>query len=86
MHLIQLFRTPLKGIDVELNTIESMANCQLRVLAIGGGGYGWLGGGGSGYIQYFHQTLDSKSSTSIRLTVGDYQEQSSCRDILILES
>ena len=55
-----------------MQTIESLANCQLRVLAVGGGGYGYIGGGGSGYIQYIDQRLDSKT-TSIKLAVGDYQ-------------
>ena len=55
-----------------MQTIESLANCQLRVLLVGGGGYGYIGGGGSGYIQYIDQRLDSKT-TSIKLAVGDYQ-------------
>ena len=38
-------------------------SCQLRVLAIGGGGYSYCPGGGSGFIQY--QTLELSQGMSI---------------------
>jgi len=58
------------GVDIVFHTDSSLNLCQLRVLAVGGGGSVWNGGGGSGYIQYFSQTLTS-TSTTIRLAVGD---------------
>ena len=55
------------------------AECELRVLAVGGGGYGaapgkGYGGGGSGFIQYYTQTYRHK--TEISLIVGDHDEAS----------
>ena len=48
----------------------SLSTCQLRILAVGGGGQsGWYEGSGSGYIKYSTQTLSS-TPTSIKLIVG----------------
>ena len=44
------FKDPGVQIELLVNTAID-ANCQLRVLAVGGGGRGYSGGGGSGYIQ-----------------------------------
>ena len=44
------FKDPGVPIELLVNTAID-ANCQLRVLAVGGGGRGYSGGGGSGYIQ-----------------------------------
>ena len=57
----------------------SISTCQLRILAVGGGGLGSeLGSGkgaGSGFIQYVTQTLTS-NPTFIKLIVGDKQKES----------
>ena len=64
------------GVMINVTTTNPLlGECQLKVLAIGGGGYGnGYGGGGSGYIQYLNKTLTA--STSISLTVGNYRESS----------
>ena len=67
-YLDRIFTQP--GVEVELSSLSVQTPCQLRVLAVGGGGNGALGGGGSGYVQYFSQTLTSTPS-KIKLTVGD---------------
>merc|ERR1719402_1038158 len=69
----RIFKQP--GVEVELSSLSVQTPCQLRVLAVGGGGNGALGGGGSGYVQYFTQTLTSTPS-NIKLTVGDKGEAS----------
>ena len=67
-YLDRIFTQP--GVEVELSSLSVQTPCQLRVLAVGGGGNGALGGGGSGYVQYFSQALTSTPS-NIKLTVGD---------------
>ena len=59
------------GVMINVTTTKPfLGECQLRVLAIGGGGYGYYeGGAGSGYIQYLNKPLTA--SSSISLTVGD---------------
>ena len=64
------------GVKVEFNTSFSLSSsCQIRVLAVGGGGQaaydGGACGGGSGYIQFFDQNLTSLSPTLIELEVGN---------------
>ena len=51
-------------------------SCQLRVMAIGGGGWANWGGGGSGYIQYLSKTITSSSQTMIQLSVGNKKVES----------
>jgi len=66
------------GTEIELSTKGvSISTCELRILAVGGGGngYGYKDGGGSGYIQYVTQTLSS-SPTFIKFIVGDEQKES----------
>ena len=63
------------GVEVELNTIASISICELRILAVGGGGYGSWGGGGSGFIRYFTKTLTS-SPELIKMTVGEKEKAS----------
>ena len=43
------------GVRVDVNIGVSISKCQLRMLAVGGGGEGLNCGGGSGYIQYVKQ-------------------------------
>ena len=43
------------GVRVDVNIGVSISKCQLRMLAVGGGGDGLNCGGGSGYIQYVKQ-------------------------------
>ena len=66
------------GVDINI-TVSSSSFCQLRFLAVGGGGhYTGLGAGaGSGYIQYQSKTLSS--GTVISLTVGDEEQPSVVR-------
>merc|ERR1719334_143838 len=71
-----MFTEPGINISLSTNGLSSIfSECQLRVLAVGGGGYGSHGGGGSGYIHYYTQTL-SDSPTQISLRVGDCDEAS----------
>merc|ERR1719378_623099 len=64
------------GTEFQLTTKGlSISRCQLRILAVGGGGLGKAGGGGSGYIQYFTRALTS-SPTLIKLTVGGERQES----------
>ena len=69
-----MFTKPGLEINVTTHTFTS-SECQLRVLAIGGGGEGYTGGGGSGYIQFHSETLTAE--TFISLTVGDKSQSSS---------
>jgi len=69
-HRSLMFTKP--GLDIN---VTASPLCQLRVLAIGGGGSGGSGGGGSGYIQFYSETFTS--DTFIRLTVGDQSQSSS---------
>ena len=64
------------NIGEEVNVIipDSCKSSQLRILAVGGGGYAYLGGGGSGYIQY--QIVDLAGVSNISVTVGDDQQSS----------
>ena len=41
--------------------------CDVAVLAVGGGGQGKLGGGGSGYIKYYRQHLDADMELIVRV-------------------
>ena len=68
-----MFKEP--GTEFHLTTKSSLSTCQLRILAVGGGGRGGYEGGGSGYIQYVTQTLSS-SPTFIKLIVGDKRGES----------
>ena len=64
------------GTEFELTTKGvSISTCQLRILAVGGGGRGDFEGGGSGYIQYVTQILTS-SPIYIKLIVGDKRKES----------
>ena len=71
------------GVDVSV-TISQSYGCQLRVLAVGGGGgkgcdlNNSYGGGGSGFITYHKETITN--DTEITLRVGD-GGQSSVVDI-----
>ena len=61
------------------NTVLIPSGCQLRILAVGGGGIGDNhhdkgGGGGSGFLQYY--TLETTSHISLNLTVGNDEEAS----------
>ena len=47
--------------DLQL-TINGASGCQLRLLAVGGGGHGNVCGGGSGFIQY--RTLEISQAHS----------------------
>ena len=44
-------------------TVLGSESCQLKVLAVGGGGDGLLKGGGSGYLQYWTVALDQVVNT-----------------------
>ena len=70
-----IFKEPWVNITFYTGGGSHFTECELRVLAVGGGGYGGDGGGGSGYIQYHTQTL-SDSQTLITLFVGDHGEAS----------
>ena len=64
------------GLEINVTTPPfTSSECQLRVLAIGGGGEGNSGGGGSGYIQFHSETFTAE--TFISLTVGDKSQSSS---------
>jgi len=73
-HRSLMFTKPELVINVTGLSFTS-SECQLRVLAIGGGGRGGYGGGGSGYIQFHSETLTA--ATLISLTVGDKSQSSS---------
>jgi len=73
-HRSLMFTKP--GLDINVTTPPfTSSECQLRVLAIGGGGKGNSGGGGSGYIQFYSETFTAE--TFISLTVGDWRQSSS---------
>ena len=64
------------GVDINVTAPSFLSSeCQLRVLAIGGGGKGATIGGGSGYIQFYSETFIA--DTVISLIVGDRRESSS---------
>jgi len=65
------------GVNISFSTTSGsfFTECQLRVLAVGGGAKGGYGGGGSGYIQYHTQTI-SDSKTQIIVVVGDHDQAS----------
>ena len=69
-----MFTEPGLNINVTARPFLS-SGCQLRVLAIGGGGEGNSGGGESGYIQFHSETFTA--DTFISLTVGDPSQSSS---------
>ena len=68
-----MFTEPGLNINVTARPFLS-SGCQLRVLAIGGGGEGYGDGGGSGYIQFHSEMLNPE--TLISLTVGDKSQSS----------
>ena len=58
---------------LKVELVSTSANCQLRALLIGGGGWNFIGGmstggGGSGYLQYHTQAISGNSE--IQLMVG----------------
>ena len=64
------------GLDINFTALSfTSSECQLRILAIGGGGEAFAGGGGSGYIQFHSETFTAE--TFISLTVGDKSQSSS---------
>merc|ERR1712013_649374 len=81
-HTHLIFTEP--GVNITFSTIGGsyFTECQLRVLAVGGGGKsgndaGYVGGGGgSGYIQYHTQTILSGSPAQISVMVGNHGEAS----------
>ena len=53
------------GLDITVTAPPFVSSeCQLRVLAIGGGRSGYGGAGGSGYIQFFSETLTADTIIS----------------------
>jgi len=72
-HRSLMFTEPGLNINVTARPFLS-SGCQLRVLAIGGGGEGYGDGGGSGYIQFHSEMLNPE--TLISLTVGDKSQSS----------
>jgi len=72
-----MFTQPRVSITFFTSGGSHFAECQLRVLAVGGGGHGnhriYSGGGGSGYIQYYTQTIPA-SQTQISVIVGDHDK------------
>ena len=72
-HTSLMFADP--GAEVSVDVAGDCSTSEVRVVAVGGGGYGSYGGGGSGLIQY--QTKGLAGVTNIRLTVGDHAEPSS---------
>ena len=63
------------GLDENVNIPLPFSKCQLRILAVGGGGIGgqWRDGGwggGSGYIQYRKLTLTAESVINLRVGKG----------------
>ena len=62
--------------ETQYITVNGVASCELRFLAVGGGGkYTATGGGaGSGYLQY--RTINVNPGTVISLDVGDQAEPS----------
>ena len=58
-------------------TVHGTGSCQLRFLAVGGGGRGYYSGGGSGYIRYGSTTIESGSEGAVIIAdVGDHKEAS----------
>ena len=60
-------------LTLKVELVTALANCQLRALLIGGGGWNFIGcmssgGGGSGYLQYHTQAISGNSE--IQLMVG----------------
>ena len=63
------------GQDVNLTIINQSA-CELRALAVGGGGpFGNGCGGGSGYLQYVRMQVEA-STMQVYLNVGDRGQKS----------
>merc|ERR1712179_85047 len=75
-HTHLMFTEP--GVDITFSTSGGSyftdTECQIRVLAVGGGGLGYHGGGGSGYIQYNTRTISGPALISVM--VGDHGEAS----------
>ena len=59
------------GVNV---TILTFAECKLRFLAVGGGGYADSDGAGSGYVQY--QSMDISGGSVIQMRVGNERQSS----------
>ena len=57
-----------------ISVVGVVPSCTLRFLAVGGGGKGTCGGGGSGYVQY--QSVQVSSGTEISAEVGNFGEPS----------
>merc|ERR1712179_61457 len=78
-----MFTEPGVNITFSINEVSNVSECQVRILAVGGGGYAFHddmfgdggGGGGSGYIKYYTQTI-SGNKTEISVIVGDHDEAS----------
>ena len=61
-----MFDTSITDFNLEINGGPS---CQLRLLAIGGGGHGDANGGGSGFIEY-HNLEISKTHSPYTVTIS----------------
>lgn len=59
-----------QNVEIDLFSTLSVPQCQVRILAVGAGGRGDSAGGGSGFIQYYTQTIN-ESLTSISLHVKE---------------
>ena len=59
---------------VNISVPSTTGHCHLRLVAVGGGGHGFMGGGGSGYVQFTSRTLTS--SADISVSVGGDRESS----------
>ena len=62
-------------VEVHVISVVGEGPCTLRLLAVGGGGYGNFAGGGSGYVQ--SRSLQVDKGTVISAKVGDSGEPSS---------
>jgi len=59
------------GSWVQVKIDPPTADCDMKILAIGGGGDAWGAGGGSGYISYTTRTI---STEEIRIYVGNQRQ------------
>jgi len=62
--------------NFQIKVLSRGGSCTLRLLAVGGGGEGFNGGGGSGYIQYRNITLN-EGLHSVSAKVGDRDQRPS---------
>ena len=82
---------PLHGGDssssgVLLTTSITLGHCELTILAVGGGGnyYNYLGGGGSGYIEWMTINLTELPDWNLLVTVARKGRQTSvCNNVLL---